>query len=103
MMSTRHAIAVAVLSVMLTAEARGQAGNVPTTYPLPAVSSIKTATNAAALVRRLYFVGQHNDGITLGDSLTRRFPRDSRLRFWYIANVANIGVSVLADSLTKRI
>jgi thiol-disulfide isomerase/thioredoxin len=103
MMITRHAIAVAVSSVMLSAEARGQAAKVPTTYPLPAVSSIKTATDAAALVRRLYFVGQHNDGTALGDSLTRRFPRDSRLRFWYIANVANLGLSVLADSLTKRI
>src|SRR5262245_35742389 len=103
MMITRHAIVVAVLSVMLTAEARGQAATVPTTYPLPAVSSVKTATEAAALVRRLYFVGEHNDGIALGDSLRRRFPSDTRLRFWYIANVANLGFSVLADSLTKRI
>ena len=102
-MITRHAIAVAGLSAALAAHARGQTATAPTTYPLPAVSSVKTAADAAALVRRLYFVGQHNDGIALGDSLTRRFPSDSRLRFWYVANVANIGFTTLADSLTKRI
>ena len=72
------------------------------TFP-PAASTIKTAADAGTILRRLYFIRDYNDGVALGDTLMRRFPKDMRVRMWYVANVGGAGLGTLADSLTARI
>ena len=69
----------------------------------PAASTIKTAADAGTILRRLYFIRDYNDGVALGDTLVRRFPKDMRVRTWYVANVGGAGLGTLADSLTARI
>jgi thiol-disulfide isomerase/thioredoxin len=102
-MMTRISPIVLTLSAALAGSIGAQTATVPTTSPLPAASSVKTAAAAAALLRRLYFVGQQNDAVALGDSLVKRFPLDSRVRAWHLASVANLGYSARADSLTAKI
>jgi thiol-disulfide isomerase/thioredoxin len=70
---------------------------------LPAVSAIKTAAAAGDLLRDLYFKTEWYDGIALGDSLAKKFPGNSRLRAWHVANVAVTGNTRRADSMTARI
>ena len=43
---------------------------------------------AADGVRRLrdfYFTTQFYDGVALGDTLVHRYPRDTKIRAWYVA------------------
>jgi len=74
----------------------------PTAPPLPPAASIKTASAAASLLRDLYFKQEYYDGIALGDSLVKKFPRDSRLTAWHVANIAVVGQTRRADSMTAK-
>jgi thiol-disulfide isomerase/thioredoxin len=98
------AVAAALHAVLASATfAQARPKPVPVTFPLPSAASVATAADAVALVRRLYFIGEQNDGVALGDSLMRRFPRDTRLRAWTVANAWTSGRAQLAESLTVRI
>ena len=96
---SRQAIVVVALNAGLAGIASAQSA----TSPLPPAANVKTAADGVGLLRRLYFMGQHNDGITLGDTLTRRFPRDTKLRFWQVGHLSTIGYSIAAESLTAKI
>ena len=70
--------------------------------PLPSASKIPSAAEAARVLRQLYFANDYYDGATLGDSLVRRFPRDSKVRTWYVANLGGARLSTAADSMTAK-
>ncbi|HTE47468.1 MAG TPA: redoxin domain-containing protein [Gemmatimonadaceae bacterium] len=95
-------VALAVFTVIAGA-ARSAQSQTPTPAALPSVASIKTSGAAASVLRDLYFKQEYYDGIALGDTLTKRFPRDSRLRAWHVAHVAVVGYSTRADSMTAKI
>jgi thiol-disulfide isomerase/thioredoxin len=94
-----------LLAVLIVIAGASRSAESQTTMPraLPSAASIKTASAAASLVRDLYFKQEYYDGIALGDTLTKRFPRDSRLAAWHVANVAIVGLGRRADSMTARI
>ncbi|MES2178345.1 MAG: redoxin domain-containing protein [Gemmatimonadota bacterium] len=99
-----HGVAILALATAASSLADAQkAASVPVTNPLPAASNIKTATEASALLRRLFYLGEQYDGVALGDTLTRRFPRDARLRAWYIANLGTASRLAVAESIAARI
>jgi thiol-disulfide isomerase/thioredoxin len=70
---------------------------------LPSAAGIRTAHAADSVVRDLFLKAEYYDGVALGDSLLRRFPADTRLRAWYVANLAFSGETARADSLTAKI
>jgi hypothetical protein len=70
---------------------------------LPTAASITTANAAAALLRDIFFKQEYYDGISLGDTLARRFAGNSRVKAWHVANIAAAGLSRRADSMTAKI
>jgi thiol-disulfide isomerase/thioredoxin/tetratricopeptide (TPR) repeat protein len=95
--------ALAATSLGISASAGAQAATRPVTTPLPAASSVRTASAAADLLRELYFTEQFNDGMDLGSVFTRRFPSSTRTRAWYVANLTRAGFRISAESLAARI
>ena len=74
------ALAVAALARVVAAQPITHASpNARREAALPAVSSMRNASDAATLVRRLLFLDEEDDGVTLGDSLVRRYPASERL------------------------
>jgi thiol-disulfide isomerase/thioredoxin len=65
--------------------------------------NIRTAVAADSLLRDLFFKTEYQIGAAVGDSLRRRYPGDSRLRAWYVGNLAYGGETARADSLTRNI
>ena len=70
---------------------------------LPPTAGITTANAAAALLRDIFFKQEYHDGISLGDTLARRFAGNSRVKAWHVANIAAAGLSRRADSMTAKI
>jgi thiol-disulfide isomerase/thioredoxin/tetratricopeptide (TPR) repeat protein len=98
-MQVRIVARAVVALVALTAVGHAQTRSVP---PLPSASKISTAAEAARVLRQLYFANDYNDGATLGDTLVRRFPRDSKVRAWHVANLGGAHLGTTADSLTAK-
>ena len=69
---------------------------------LPA-QRVRNGDEAAALLRKLYFLHEEDDGAAIGDTLVRRFPSSTRLRAWYVANLIHAGYRTRAESLTAKI
>jgi len=61
------------------------------------------AANGVRRLRDLYFTTQFYDGVALGDSLVRQYPRDAKIRAWYVANLVGTGATRAADSLTAKL
>ena len=61
------------------------------------------AADGVRKLRDFYFTTQFYDGVALGDSLVRRYPRDTKIRAWYVANLAGSGATRAADSLTAKL
>ncbi len=100
-----HVRRIVITTAILFAPAGAAAQNVdrPILSPLPSASSIRTSANAAATLKRLYFISDYNDGAALGDALYARFKLDPRVRFWYVVNIARTTRSRVADSITAHI
>ncbi|MGH7617550.1 MAG: redoxin domain-containing protein [Gemmatimonadaceae bacterium] len=91
-----------VLGLVIAGRVHAQNVTQAASLALPAASRISTAADAARVLRQLYLADDYYDGASLGESLTKRFPRDTRLRAWYIANLGGARLNYLADSLTAK-
>jgi thiol-disulfide isomerase/thioredoxin/Flp pilus assembly protein TadD len=72
------------------------------TSPRAAASKVRTAADAASLLRDLFFMDDAQDAAELGSDFSRRFPNDSRVRAWYVASLVGVGGGSRADSLTMH-
>ena len=89
----RGTFAAVIVTCMLSRSGGAQA---------PSAKSVKSATDAAALLRSLVGMHQYNDGVAVGAELVIRYPHDTRVRAWYIENLADAGYIWAADSLTAN-
>ncbi|MFI5232376.1 MAG: TlpA family protein disulfide reductase [Gemmatimonadales bacterium] len=103
----RLVLAVLAGQFAVAAPCAAQSGDRAILSPLPAASRVKTAADAARILRQLYFIDDFNDGAALGDTLNRRFPGNARVRTWYIGNLARsarvaeaLPLTTPADSLS---
>ncbi len=74
-----------------------------TPSPAAEAAATRTASQAAAQLRRLYFLDEANDGAEVGASLVRRFAAGGQVRFWYVANLVQADRRDRADSIASRI
>ena len=93
--------ALALLACSVSHTAGGQ--QVTALPPPPPLSSIRTPAAGAALLRRLYFHADMNDGADIGAALVKKFPGDARLRAWYLVNLASTAHQKRAYELAERL
>jgi thiol-disulfide isomerase/thioredoxin/tetratricopeptide (TPR) repeat protein len=99
-MQTRISVRTAVLGMLFAGAGAAQP---QTGHRLsPSASQFKTAADAARGLRQLYFEADYFTGAAIGDTLTRRFPKDSKVRAWYVANLGGARLNSIADSITTK-